>query len=483
MADDNLLISALARGSARTGGDATLATLLAAGSKNSGAANALSNAIAAGRLEYLTDLQRQANEETRQLRDEERARQKQEQSEHDERERERLERRRLDQCDAWMDDVNEFVEQGRIEQALNLAERAVKECPEDYVRSKTGIPIRADHRIKLIRLYISNQSNYTKVLQHLPLLVDDLLAGDKKLWDVYGADFRELVLDTVSQWWGRYIQEAGRGGRSVEKWLAAIYVVLDELGCVNIESTNPGWGGVGIFARNAFKSELSRFQKFVDLKTEELRPITASLSAVEKEIQPSILRQAFGKSGSDLAYYASIAVCWPLLFIWRPDSVVLWVGLGIVAPIATPLTLVHKVRARDERLRLRKNSLVSQTQAILKEVKDVQDKALENSAFRRYISSAPKPSPVATASGNTAANASDSTRRYSLIFSGEVAPGFSKDAVLEKLSRIYSLSADRAAALFSGKPVTVKSTTFPADIAPHEKAFRDAGALVRITIT
>jgi len=73
--------------------------------------------------------------------------------------------------------------------------------------------------------------------------------------------------------------------------------------------------------------------------------------------------------------------------------------------------------------------------------------------------------------------------RYDLLFSGELLPGADAPGVRERLRAAFKLSPDALDALFSGRPVVVKRGLDALTAGRYRDAFRDAGAILRLSQT
>jgi hypothetical protein len=71
-----------------------------------------------------------------------------------------------------------------------------------------------------------------------------------------------------------------------------------------------------------------------------------------------------------------------------------------------------------------------------------------------------------------------SDERFDLTYRGELLPGADPDAVRERLSAIFRLSAAGAERLFTGRPVVVKRAVDEATRARYAEVFNQAGAVL-----
>jgi uncharacterized membrane protein (DUF373 family) len=72
--------------------------------------------------------------------------------------------------------------------------------------------------------------------------------------------------------------------------------------------------------------------------------------------------------------------------------------------------------------------------------------------------------------------------RFDIQFSGDLVPGTDALAARQRLQRAFNLSDSAVGQLFGGTPVTVRRGVDSATAARYQAAFRDAGALARITL-
>jgi hypothetical protein len=71
--------------------------------------------------------------------------------------------------------------------------------------------------------------------------------------------------------------------------------------------------------------------------------------------------------------------------------------------------------------------------------------------------------------------------RLDIQFAGELAPGADSRVVRERLGELFKLSPDALERLFSGQAVIVKRDLDAVTAARYRDAFRDAGAILRLT--
>jgi len=69
---------------------------------------------------------------------------------------------------------------------------------------------------------------------------------------------------------------------------------------------------------------------------------------------------------------------------------------------------------------------------------------------------------------------------FHLVFRGELTGTLPEETVRQNLARVFRMSADRVADLFSGKPVVIKRNVDEATARKFESAFRNAGAVCEL---
>lgn len=74
-----------------------------------------------------------------------------------------------------------------------------------------------------------------------------------------------------------------------------------------------------------------------------------------------------------------------------------------------------------------------------------------------------------------------SDQRYDIYFSGEIIQGHAVDEVHLAVGKLFNITGDKLAHLFSGTPVRVKVDVDEETAVRYRLAFREAGALVQIS--